>query len=366
MRALRLIEKLNTSFFLNSSKPIYFTMNSKNIVTSMIYHNEKKDNFIVATFKVKGSNINGNIVKHYKQGNDKILIYYGLSPVGKPIIDDKVIASTIIKEAKRLGLIKKYYGILDKKAFITTMTSKEVVVISTLKNMFPEVDFTVEGEKLGDLNILGEKPKQIENAKALLKEVTKVYKSIKMDKVMYGDIYLTNAMGGGKLADYNGTQDNIRLSSSSRKSSHSIHDAVHEFAHRWYAKFLSDSQKKEIQAKYDETMGEIANKTSLAIGDEYDHPKYGPIVIESKDFNKRTYDSYYVFRVEKDNSRYRIKDAGNLRKATKTKGDKDVFTAFDTTNYGRTCATEFWPEVVATALTKKDKTLLEWIKGFTK
>ena len=178
-----------------------------------------------------------------------------------------------------------------------------------------------------------------------------------MDKIMYGDVYLTSSMGGGKLADYSITQDNIRLSSRSRKSSHSIHDTVHEFAHRWYYKFLSEDQKKEIEAKYHETMGEVTSKTSLVIGDEYDHPRHGPIVIESKDFNKRTYESYYVYRVKKDSSRYRIKDSGALRGVTKTKGNQDVFKPFDVTNYSRTSATEFFPEVVATALVKKDKVL---------
>jgi len=373
MRALRILEKLAFSRYLDNYKNLYLILNSKSIITAVIYHNPAKDNFILATLKSKGSKLNGNIPLLLQNDDNRSMM--GLTRMGliykreelKIIKDPKDIAQYIITGAKKLGLIKKYYGLLNKSSFIKAMTTKEGVGIAQLKSLIPIADFKPEGEHFHGFNIIGDKEKDIDNAKELLASVYDAYKKIGLHKkLLYGDIFLTNALTAGLLADYSSSEDTVRLTNKARKSKDSIRTMVHELAHRWYRKLLSDDQRKKIKAKYDDMMSQVAGSKSLVIGDRYDHYKLGEIEVESKEYNKRTYTPYYVFKVLKDNKRYRISGAGDLRDSKKLSGDEDVFDAFDVSNYGRTTDTEFWPEVVATALTTNNKDLLDWVKEFTK
>ena len=369
MRTQSIMEKITVNFI--SSNPyndnIYYTYSKRKSVNTVIYHDEKKNNFWFVTLKAKNNGITGPMSKLLSRGTEanRILAFNGLPLIELPIKGPEGVMGYIVRAAKEGGFLKKNHGTLKFDDF-TKLMIKEGVSIQSLKNLMPTVQFELSGEEFHDFKIIGGNQKEVDKSKEILTGVYNAYKSINMHKaILYGDVFLTNSLGQ-LLADYNINGDTIRLSSTARKKDIAIRTMIHELAHRWYYKILSKEQKEEIKNKYLEMMSSVSGSKTLGIGDTYDHPKYGEIEIESKGWNKRTYEPYYVFRVKDTNARYRITDAGALRGAKKLSGEKDIFNIFDVTNYARTSDTEFWPEVVATALVDKNKELLDWVKGFIK
>ena len=78
----------------------------------MIYYNASSNKFILTTFKTKGNNVNGNILKHYKTGNNEILNYYGLPSIDKPITD------FVYERINEDQLVEKLNAILSEETYI--------------------------------------------------------------------------------------------------------------------------------------------------------------------------------------------------------------------------------------------------------
>ena len=96
------------------------------------------------------------------------------------------------------------------------------------------------------------------------------------NRLAYGKIYVVNTLPGTTLADYDISNDLIRISFKQLRSvNHDVIDSfIHELGHRNWFKNLTDNQKKEIRITFDDKK----RKT--------DSVNVGDIVVDKENGNK--------------------------------------------------------------------------------
>ena len=101
-------------------------------------------------------------------------------------------------------------------------------------------------------NTIGAKEKQFKDLQALVKSAVRVITPV-MDfkKVLYGDVFIVGQLRQARtLAWYSPSQDEVYLRNLARKGIDDLESLVHELGHRYWFKFATPNQKRNISLLY--------------------------------------------------------------------------------------------------------------------
>jgi hypothetical protein len=101
-------------------------------------------------------------------------------------------------------------------------------------------------------NTIGAKEKQFKELQALVKAAVKAITPV-MDfkKVLYGDVFVVGQLRQSRtLAWYSPTEDEVYLRNLAKKGIDDLASLVHELGHRYWFKFATPNQKRNISALY--------------------------------------------------------------------------------------------------------------------
>lgn len=266
-----------------------------------------------------------------------------------------------VAKAKELRIAKTHKEGMNGPQLIDFLMVKNGMPKGLFSRLFPNVGFSAEEggkQKVGKFSVYGLVDKNSAKVEALIDKVSSLIQHAGFGHLLYGDIFVVGrgAISRHTGADYEATQDNIRIKMPLSSFEKEVESFIHELGHRQSAKFKTD--QAAVSARFFQAR---AKSPSLHIGDRLRDPSSGlEFVVSGTKYvgRKLKYMGYYA-----NNPSYPLLGDEGIAYWEKisSNDDKHEHDVLAVSQYSMTNPSEFFAEVFAVAVLGNNNAM-QWIK----